>query len=141
NAIAFAVMAGFADVIPIVGAALAVIPPTAATFHESSTKAVIVLVMLLLYQQFEDRFLVPRVYGQTLNLPPLVVLIAILAGGELLGIPGVLLALPAAAVGRVAFDFWMERRKPAYVSTGPAEEPFAPDEPHFFFKDTATTER
>jgi predicted PurR-regulated permease PerM len=129
NAIAFAVLAGFADIIPIVGAALAIIPPTAATFHESSTRAVIVLVLLVLYQQFEDRILVPRVYGQTLNLPPLVVLIAVLAGGELLGIPGVLLALPAAAIARVAFDFWMERRQPAFVAAEPSDEPFAPDEP------------
>ena len=83
--------------------------------------------LLVLYQQFEDRYLVPRVYGSTLNLPPLIVLIAVLAGGELLGVTGVLLALPAAAAGRVALDYYMERRKASYARPGPAEEPFAPD--------------
>jgi len=126
NAIAFAVLAGFADVIPLVGAFIATAPPAAAAFQESPARALAVIGLMALYQQFEDRILVPRVYSQTLNLPPLIVLIAVLAGGELLGIPGVLLALPAAAAGRVAFDYFMEQRNraPAVVA-----ETIAPDEP------------
>lgn len=127
NAVAFAVLAGFADIIPLVGAFIAVIPPVVATFDISPTKAVIVLVLLLLYQQFEDRFLTPRVYGQTLSLPPLIVLIAILAGGELLGIAGVLLALPAAAVARVALDYWLDKRSAGITPPGPPGDPLAPD--------------
>jgi predicted PurR-regulated permease PerM len=128
NALAFAVLAGFADIIPIIGALIAVIPPTFSAFQDSPTKAFIVMGLLLGYQQFEDRILVPRVYGSTLNLPPLIVLIAVLAGGELFGIPGVLLALPAAAVGRVFFDYVMENR---IGGIGPAatDEVLAPDEP------------
>ena len=81
----------------------------------------------MLYQQFEDRFLTPRVYGQTLNLPPLVVLIAVLAGGQLLGLAGVLLAMPAAAMARVGFDYWMEKRGPALTLTGPSDQAMAPE--------------
>ncbi len=128
NALAFAVLAGFADIIPLIGALIAVVPPTFAAFQQSPTTAVVVLVLLALYQQFEDRFLVPRVYGATLNLPPLIVLVAVLAGGELLGIPGILLALPAAAVGRVALDYFLDRRKASIAPPGPADEAFAPDE-------------
>jgi predicted PurR-regulated permease PerM len=128
NAIAFAVLAAFVDIIPLIGATIAVVFPTVAAFQESPTQAIIVLALLLLYQQFEDRFLTPRVYGQTLNLPPLVVLIAVLVGGRLLGIAGVLLALPAAAVARVAFDYWMEREGPGILPAGPESEPLAPDE-------------
>jgi len=128
NAIAFAVLAGFVDIIPLIGATIAVVFPTIAAFQESPTQAIIVLALLLLYQQFEDRFLSPRVYGQTLNLPPLVVLVAVLVGGRLLGIAGVLLAMPAAAVARVAFDYWMEREGPGLLPTVPADEPLAPDE-------------
>ena len=128
NAIAFAVLAAFVDIIPLIGATIAVVFPTIAAFQESPTQAIIVLALLMLYQQFEDRFLAPRVYGQTLNLPPLVVLIAVLVGGRLLGIAGVLLALPAAAVARVAFDYWMEREGPGILPAGPADEPLAPDE-------------
>jgi predicted PurR-regulated permease PerM len=64
----------------------------------------------VLYQQFEDRILVPRVYGRTLNLPPVIVLIAVLAGAELLGITGVLLALPLTAAGRVGLDYMIQNR-------------------------------
>ena len=128
NAIAFAVLAAFVDIIPLIGATIAVVFPTVAAFQESPTQAIIVLALLILYQQFEDRFLTPRVYGQTLNLPPLVVLIAVLVGGRLLGIAGVLLALPAAAVARVAFDYWMEREGPGIIAAGPSDERLAPDE-------------
>jgi predicted PurR-regulated permease PerM len=126
NPVAFAVLAAFVDIIPLVGATIAVVLPTLAAFQESPEQAIIVLIALMLYQQFEDRFLVPRVYGHTLNLPPIVVLIAVLVGGRLLGIAGVLLALPAAAVGRVALDYIMEGRT-GVIPALPRDEPVAPD--------------
>jgi predicted PurR-regulated permease PerM len=127
NPLAFAVLAGFADVIPIIGAFIAIVPPVAAALQESSTKALVILVALLVYQQFEDRYLVPRVYGSTLNLPPVIVLIAVLAGAELLGITGVLLALPLTAAGRVAVDYIIEHRRLPIIE--PTDMPFAPDPP------------
>lgn len=126
NAIAFAVLAAFVDVIPIVGALIAVLLPTVAAFEESPTKALIVLIALMAYQQFEDRILGPRVYGATLNLPPVIVLIAVLVGGALFGIAGVLLALPAAAVARVGLDYYLEKRQVAIASTG-GDELVAPE--------------
>jgi len=101
NPLAFAVLAGFADIIPLVGAFLAIVPAVVATLGVSLERALVVLVLLVLYQQFEDRYLVPKVYGSTLGLPPLVVLLVVLAGAQLLGVVGVLLALPAVAAGRV----------------------------------------
>jgi predicted PurR-regulated permease PerM len=128
NAVAFGVLAAFADIIPLVGGFIAVVPATVAAFQESSTQALIVLTALLIYQQFEDRLLVPRIYGQTLNLPALVVLLAVLAGAELMGVVGVLLALPAAAAGRVVLDYYLERRGAGTVlPDGP--ELLAPDDP------------
>ncbi len=125
NALAFAVIAGFADVIPLVGAIIATVPPVAAALQDSSTKALAVLIAMVGYQQFEDRVLVPRVYGRTLNLPPVIVLIAVLSGAELLGITGVLLALPLAAAGRVALDYVLENR--SWLLADLTEQPFAPD--------------
>jgi predicted PurR-regulated permease PerM len=110
NPLAFGVLAAFADVIPLIGASIAVFPPVAAALQISYTSAIVVFALLELYQPFEDKVLVPRIYGQVLNLPPLVVLLAILAGSELLGIPGVLLALPLTAGGRVVLDYVLERR-------------------------------
>ncbi|MFN0145838.1 MAG: AI-2E family transporter [Dehalococcoidia bacterium] len=129
NPLAFGVLAAFADIIPLIGAFIAIVPATVGAFSESPTQAVIVLIALLVYQQFEDRFLVPRVYGATLGLQPLVVLVAILVGGELLGIPGILLALPAAAAGKVFLDFFLEKRDPknVFATGGGADEILAPD--------------
>jgi predicted PurR-regulated permease PerM len=136
NPLAFAVLAGFADIVPLVGAFVATIPPVAAALQESSTQALVVLALLLAYQQFEDRFFVPRVYGQTLNLPPIIVLIAVLAGAELLGIVGVLLALPLTAVGRVWLDYALKQRGVSLSPIQPVPEAqqetgqaFAPDAP------------
>lgn len=130
NAVAFGVLAAFADIIPLVGAFIAVIPPVLAAFQESPTQALIVLIALLAYQQFEDRYLVPKVYGQTLNLPAIIVLVAVLAGAELMGIVGVLLALPAAAAGRVVLDYYLDRRegRPFTPDDG-GTEIMAPDDP------------
>jgi predicted PurR-regulated permease PerM len=124
NPLAFAVLAAFADIVPLIGAFVATLPPVAAALQESSTKALAVLIAMIGYQQFEDRVLVPRVYGRTLNLPPLIVLIAVLAGAELLGITGVLLALPLTAAGRVAIDYIIENRRLPLMST---DVPLAPD--------------
>lgn len=129
NAAAFGVLAAFADIIPLLGATIATVPPVVAALHESSASAGIVLVLLLIYQQFEDRYLTPWIYGSSLNLSPLIVLITILAGGQLLGIVGVLLALPAAAVGRVAMDYVLDRRKAAFAPSGPLGDILAPDTP------------
>ena len=129
NPLAFAVLAAFADVIPLVGALIATVPPVAAALEESSTMALIVLVGLVAYQQFEDRYLAPRVYGRTLNLPPLIVLIAILAGAELLGVVGVLLALPLTAAGRVGLDYLLQNRQWLKLTQETDEQPFAPDPP------------
>ncbi|QFG02251.1 AI-2E family transporter [Tepidiforma bonchosmolovskayae] len=129
NAIAFGVLAAFADIIPLVGGIIAVVPASIAAFQESPTQALIVLVALLVYQQFEDRLLVPRVYGQTLNLPALVVLLAVLAGAELMGVVGVLLALPAAAAGRVVLDYYLDRHASGRLAADESVEVLAPDEP------------
>ncbi|MPZ48453.1 MAG: AI-2E family transporter [Dehalococcoidia bacterium] len=126
NPLAFAVLAAFADVVPLIGSFVATVPPTAAALQQSSTQALAVIVAMIAYQQFEDRFLVPRVYGRTLNLPPIIVLIAVLAGAELLGITGVLLALPLAAAARVAIDYTIENR---HLPLMAGEEPLAPDQP------------
>ncbi|MEZ4503861.1 MAG: AI-2E family transporter [Dehalococcoidia bacterium] len=111
GAIAIALIAGIADVIPIVGAFVAIVPAVLATLEVSTTHAIAVLVALVLYQQFEDRILVPRIYAHTLGLSPLVVLLATLGGAQLLGIVGVLLALPAVAAGRVLLEHALRWRR------------------------------
>ncbi|MDB4934058.1 MAG: hypothetical protein JWP87_1030 [Labilithrix sp.] len=97
NALALALFAGIADVLPYIGALLACGPAVLAALSKGTTTALVVLVVLAAYQEFESRVIVPRVYGKVLRLPPASVMIALLVGGKLLGILGALLALPIAA--------------------------------------------
>jgi predicted PurR-regulated permease PerM len=127
NALAFGVLAAFADIIPLIGSTLAVAPAVLVALDESPTRAAIALVALIAYQQFEDRVLAPRIYGHTLNLPPIIVLVAVLVGGKVFGITGVLIALPAAAAGRVVLDQVLERRARVVIAEGPPGDVLAPD--------------
>ena len=104
NPLALAVFAAFADLIPFVGGSLVVIPAVLATLVRGIVPALVVLAVILTYLQLEGQVVVPRVYGKTLRLSPLAVLIALLVGGQLLGIVGALLALPLAAGIRVLVE-------------------------------------
>ena len=66
--------------------------------------AAVVLVLMLAYEEFESRVLIPRIYGRALRLPASVVMFALLAGGTLMGILGALLALPVAAAVMMLID-------------------------------------
>jgi putative heme transporter len=101
NALPLAIFAALTDLVPFIGGILAAVPAILTALTISPTTAVIVWIAIFIYQQFEDRILIPRVYGHTLRLSPVAVLIALLVGGTLLGIVGALLALPIAAGIRV----------------------------------------
>jgi putative heme transporter len=98
NALALAAFAGLADVLPYIGTFLSVGPAVFAAVSRGPAIVVIVLVLMLSYEEFESRVLVPWVYGRALRLPSSVVMFALLAGGTLMGILGALLALPVAAM-------------------------------------------
>jgi predicted PurR-regulated permease PerM len=98
NALAVAVLAGVADVLPYIGALLSVGAAVLAALSRGPDIIIVVLVLMLAYEAFESRVLVPRIYGRALRLPSSVILFSLLAGSVLMGIVGALLALPVAAV-------------------------------------------
>jgi predicted PurR-regulated permease PerM len=104
NAIALAVFAALADVLPYVGVFLSVGPAVMAAIPAGLGTTLVVLLAMLAYEEFESRFLIPRIYGRALRLPSSVVFVALLAGGTLMGIVGALLALPVAAALRMLID-------------------------------------
>lgn len=97
NALSLALFAAVADIIPFIGAWLAAAPAVLAALSQGLPVAVLVAVALFVYQEFENRVLVPKLYEHTLQLAPTTVIIALIAGGLLLGVIGALLALPIAA--------------------------------------------
>ena len=97
NALSLALFAALVDVIPLIGGLLATAPAVLAALSRGLPVGVAVLAILFVYQEFETRILVPRVYGRVLRLSPTTVVLALLAGGILHGVIGALLALPIAA--------------------------------------------
>jgi predicted PurR-regulated permease PerM len=118
NALALAVLAGVADVLPYIGVILSIVPSVIAAVPHGSGTTIFVLVSLIAYAEFERVVLVPRIYGGALRLPSSVVLVALLTGGTLMGITGALLALPFAAV---VFMLVEELRVELPGESGPAE--------------------
>jgi predicted PurR-regulated permease PerM len=97
NALAISVFAGVADVLPYIGPLLSVGAAVVAALPRGSDVILIVLVLMLAYETFESRLLVPRIYGRALRLPSSAILFSLLAGSVLSGVIGALLALPVAA--------------------------------------------
>jgi len=88
-------------------------------------KAVVLLVFVLVYQQVESNILQPMVYSQAVQLNGLVILIALLVGGQLLGIAGALLAIPVAEIIRIVASELLAYRR----TRREAEEPALPPQP------------
>jgi predicted PurR-regulated permease PerM len=101
NALAISIFAGITNVLPFIGSIIAGVPAVLGALNQGMAQALIVLVAFTLYQEFESRVIVPRVYGRVLRLSPVAVIVALLVGGTLLGVVGALLALPAAAAIRM----------------------------------------
>ena len=127
-AIALAVVVAILDLIPLAGATLAAIIVATVSFIELGwVKALIVVVFFVLYQQLENHILQPVIYGHTVQLSPLTVLIAILIGAELLGILGALAAIPVAGIIQAIFREIVRWRRESIVV--PGVEVALPDEP------------
>ncbi|MDA8431144.1 MAG: AI-2E family transporter [Geobacteraceae bacterium] len=97
NALAIAVFAGVADVLPYIGALLSVGAAVLAALPRGPDIIIVVLLLMLTYEVLESRLLVPRIYGRVLRLPSSVIMFSLLAGSVLSGVVGALLALPVAS--------------------------------------------
>jgi predicted PurR-regulated permease PerM len=96
-------------IIPYLGAFLGAIPAVVLAFFQSPTTGILALVVYVLIQQLEGNFLTPRIQGQAVHVHPILVLLAVIGGGQLAGLAGVIFAVPALAVVRVLFDFFRVR--------------------------------
>lgn len=128
------VIAGFLEFIPsfgpfisaVVGIIVALFQPENWLGLSSFWYAVVVLGAFLLVQQLENNLLVPKIIGHSLKLPPLIVLLAVLAGGLLFGIFGVLIAAPVTATLRLWVGYIY--RKTVGLDTWPSPVIEAKDE-------------
>ena len=97
-ALALGVIAGLLDMIPNIGATIAgfILVPTVWA-EEGATAGLIMLVVVLVYQQVENSIITPKVQGEAVQLSPFFIIVAVSLFGALLGVLGALTAVPLAA--------------------------------------------
>jgi predicted PurR-regulated permease PerM len=117
---ALALIAAVGELIPNLGPIIAAIPLIAVGFLSSPQQGLLAIALAILVQQLENNLIVPRVMGHAVDLHPVAVMLAILAGNELLGIPGALLAVPVVASLSVILDE-IQRERLARRSLGTRE--------------------
>jgi predicted PurR-regulated permease PerM len=128
-AIALGLLVALLDFIPLAGAAIAtVVVSTIAFLTTSVAVGIAVLVFFIIYQQIENHLLYPLVYSRTVQLSPLVILIAVLIGASLAGILGALAAIPVAGAIQVVFVDWLKHRR-GVVTPDELETPVSEIEP------------
>jgi predicted PurR-regulated permease PerM len=110
-ALALGLLVAILDLIPLAGATLAAVIVTLVAFTESVTTAIVVLVFFVIYQQVENHLLQPLVYGRTVQLSPLAILIAVLVGAEVAGVVGALCAIPIAGTIQILVVDWQRERR------------------------------
>ena len=121
-AVALAVVVAIFDLIPLAGATIAAVVVTTVVFIELDwVLGVIVGAFFVVYQQLENHFLQPVIYGRTVQLSPLAVLTAVLIGAELAGILGALAAIPVAgSLQAIVRELLHYRREVAASGVDPA---------------------
>jgi predicted PurR-regulated permease PerM len=113
-AVALGLLVAMLDLIPLAGATIAGIVVVGVAFLHSVPAGVVVLVFFVVYQQLENHWLQPVIYGRTVQLSPLMVLVSVLVGAELAGILGALAAIPVAgSIQVIVRDQLAARRPPA----------------------------
>ncbi len=117
-AVALGLIVALLDLIPLAGATIAAVLVSTVAFLDDVRVGVVVLVFFLLYQQLENHVLQPIVYGRTVRLSPLAVLIAVLIGSSLAGVVGALGAIPVAGTLQVILLDYLEHRR-ARVAPSP----------------------
>ncbi|CAN5746021.1 AI-2E family transporter [soil metagenome] len=98
-------------VIPYLGAWLGAIPAIILAFSVTPTTALLVALVFFGIQQLEGNVLTPRIQGQVLRIHPILIFLAVIVGGELAGLLGVVFAVPALAVIKVLTEFFRTRLK------------------------------
>jgi predicted PurR-regulated permease PerM len=120
-----AVFAGLASLIPLVGAtAAAVLIGVVTLFVNFPTDTIIWTIWAIVYQQIENNIIQPQIQRRTVQVQPIVVLVAVLFGSTLLGILGAIVAIPLAACIQILVrEWWAWRQEVRMAAIANGEPP------------------
>ena len=119
-ALLLGLIAGAFEILPFVGPILGAIPALIVAALQSPMTALWTLVVFIIIQQLENLFLAPKIAGESVKLHPALVMVVLVVGNEALGLWGMLLAVPLAAVIRDVFKYLYLRFSDEEVSPGEA---------------------
>ena len=104
-AFAFGTFFGVMELVPFIGPVLGAIPPVLVALFQDPVTALWVVLLFIGLQQLEGHIVAPQIFGITLRINPLIVIVALLFGYAIYGIAGALMALPVIAVLRVTISY------------------------------------
>jgi predicted PurR-regulated permease PerM len=104
-ALFFGAFFGLMELIPYIGPVLGAIPPILVALFDNPISAIWVALLFLAIQQLEGHVVAPQVFGHSLRINPLLIIFALLFGGQLYGVIGAFVALPVAAILRETFVY------------------------------------
>ena len=127
-ALFFGAFFGLMELIPYIGPVLGALPPILVALFEDPLSAIWVALLFLAIQQLEGHVVAPQVFGHSLRVNPLLIIFALLFGGELYGVVGAFVALPVAAILRETVVYLrrhvvLERWPTAAPPSAPREAP------------------
>lgn len=120
-AIVLGVWVSITSILPYIGAWLGAIPAITIAAFISPRTAILTVLFYLAIQQLEGNVLTPRIQGDALRVHPILVFLAVIAGGQLAGLQGAIFAVPTLAVLRVLFDFFRRRLRVQEPPSGVAQ--------------------
>jgi predicted PurR-regulated permease PerM len=120
-ALLLGIVAGLAYAVPFVGMIVAHAVGLVLAAPQGVSTVIWVQVIVFVIARIADNVFVPKIMSESVGVSPIVVMFAVFAGGELFGLPGLLLGIPAAALAKVAWRFFRARAQEPEIVTIPAE--------------------
>ncbi len=110
------VLTGLLNIVPVLGAAVCVVLAMLVAALDSWGRAAGVAIFYLIYFQIENSFLTPRIMRNSVDLPGLAILVALLIGSALEGVLGAMVSVPTAVLVTVLLDEYLVRKEAALTS-------------------------
>lgn len=112
------VIAGLTELVPVIGPIVGAIPAVVLGFIDSPTTGLAVLLLYIVIQQLENNILVPRIVGESVGLPPAVLMVLLVACSQVFGLLGAILSAPLGAMARDVFLYLHGRLRESPLPAG-----------------------
>lgn len=126
-AILVAVIVGITDIVPVIGPFVGVIPTAIIILLTDPVKVIVFVLSILVIQQIDGNIIAPKILGENTGVSSLCVLISILVMGDLMGLVGMVLAVPLFATVIELGKLWMDKRLSAKGLSGDLDDYYAED--------------